>query len=194
MTNLGATFDDLRTVQQYGLTLREEGVTDEEWSSHIFADAEVDYAISLVKEFSLSRYQATTLMRTSTEEYNDMVSAVTTAVQNALNTTIREGQVNQSIETIRQIVGYKVSLSLNQVVVTSVLRSCVQPNMVIETETTELARQKAMTRWNRSSICRDRTSSGPASGSAPIRLRCCATLVCWRIMSTTFPSTAARRC
>lgn len=144
MANLSATFDDLRTVQQYGLTLREEGVTDEEWSGQIFDDAEIDYAVSLVKEFGLSRYQATTLMRTSTEEYNDMVSAVTTAVQNALNTTIREGQVNQSIETIRQIVGYKVSLSLNQVVVTSVLRSCVQPNMVIESETTELARQRAM--------------------------------------------------
>lgn len=144
MANLNATFDDLRTVQQYGLTLREEGVTDEAWSTHSFDEAEIDYAVSLVKEFGLSRYQATTLMRTSTEEYNDMVSAVTTAVQNALNTTIREGQVNQSIETIRQIVGYKVSLSLNQVVVTSVLRSCVQPNMVIENETTELARQKAM--------------------------------------------------
>ncbi|MBE5795704.1 MAG: hypothetical protein E7323_13600, partial [Clostridiales bacterium] len=137
-------FTELRTVQQYGLTLREEGQTAADLRYHTFEDSAIEYAQNLVTGISLSRYQATTLLRTDTEDYDEMVSAVTTAVSNALNTTIREGQVNQSIQTILQIVGYKVEISLFQNIVQSVLRTCVKPNMVIEQEATDAAREKAM--------------------------------------------------
>ena len=73
-----------------------------------------------------------------------MVSTVTTAVNNSLNTTIREGQVSQSIQTILQIVGYKVDISLTQNILPTVLRTCIQPNMIIDQEATEEARLKAM--------------------------------------------------
>ena len=144
MSSLGKLFDELRTVQQYGLTLRGEGVTAEEWSNHTFEEGELEYAQSLVKTISLNRYQTITLLRSETDDYDDMVSNVTLAVKNTLNTTIREGQVNQSIQTILQIVGYKVEISLYQNIVPTVLRTCVQPNMVIEEEATAEARQKAM--------------------------------------------------
>ena len=144
MANLNDLFTELRTVQQYGLTLREDGQTAEDLRYYTFEDSAIEYAQNLVTGMDLSRYQATTLLRTDTEDYDEMVSAVTTAVSNALNTTIREGQVNQSIQTILQIVGYKVEISLFQNIVQSVLRSCVKPNMVIEQEATEAARQKAM--------------------------------------------------
>lgn len=144
MADLKKLFDQLRTVQQYGATLRTEEITDDDWRYHTFEDSEIEYGQTLVKLISLSRYQATTLMRTTTEDFNDMVSSVTTAVENTLNTTIREGQVNQSIQTILQIVGYKVDISLYQNIVPTVLRTCVKPNMVIEEETTAEARQKAM--------------------------------------------------
>ncbi|MBQ8654610.1 MAG: HDIG domain-containing protein [Clostridia bacterium] len=144
MSSLEGLLAELRTVQQYGLTLRGEGVTDEEWRYHSFTDSELDYAQSLVKTISLTRYQATTLMRTSTDDYDEMVTSLMQAVQNTLNTTIREGQVTQSINTILQIVGYKVDISLFQNIVPAVLRSCIKPNMVIEEEATAAARQKAM--------------------------------------------------
>lgn len=144
MESLGKLFDELRTVQQYGLTLRGENTTAEEWRDHAFEEGELEYAQSLVKTISLSRYQATTLLRAETEDYDDMVATVTQAVKNTLNTTIREGQVNQSIETIMQIVGYRVEISLFQNIVPVVLRTCVKPNMVIEEEATAEARQKAM--------------------------------------------------
>lgn len=73
-----------------------------------------------------------------------MVLYVTQAVRNTLNTTIREGQVTQSIQQIQQIVGYKVEISLYQNIVPTVLRTCVKPNMVIEETSTTEARQKAM--------------------------------------------------
>jgi len=144
MVNLNNLFSELRTVQQYGLTLREEGQTAEDLRYKTFEDSAIEYAQNLVTGMNLSRFQATTLLRTDTEDYDDMVSAVTTAVSNALNTTIREGQVNQSIQTILQIVGYKVEISLFQNIVQSVLRTCVKPNMVIEQEATDAARLKAM--------------------------------------------------
>lgn len=139
LSDLSRIFDELRTVQQYGLTLR--GADDE--SNRTFSDAELDYARGLVTSITPSSYQLTTLLRCETSDFDVMVSVVTTAVENTLNTTIREGQVNQSIQTVQQIVGYKVETSLFQNIVPSVLRACVKPNMVIEQESTELARQKA---------------------------------------------------
>lgn len=144
MADLENIFNELRTVQQYGLTLREEGDTAEDLRYRTFEESAIEYAQNLVSSMTLSRFQAITLLRTETKDYDDMVSAVTTAVSNALNTTIREGQVNQSIQTILQIVGYKVEISLFQNIVQTVLRTCVKPNMVIEQEATDIARQKAM--------------------------------------------------
>lgn len=144
MAELETIFSELRTVQQYGLTLRAEGETAEDLRYRTFEESAIEYAQNLVSSISLSRFQAITLLRTDTADYDDMVSAVTTAVSNALNTTIREGQVNQSIQTIMQIVGYKVEISLYQNIVQTVLRACVKPNMVIEQEATDIARQKAM--------------------------------------------------
>lgn len=144
MADLDTIFSELRTVQQYGLTLRDENETAEDLRYRNFEESAIEYAQKLVSSISLSRFQAITLLRTETADYDDMVSAVTTAVSNALNTTIREGQVNQSIQTILQIVGYKVEISLFQNIVQSVLRACVKPNMVIEQEATDIARQKAM--------------------------------------------------
>ncbi|MBR4081565.1 MAG: HDIG domain-containing protein [Clostridia bacterium] len=140
MASLETIFSEMRTVQQYGVTLR-QGETASRTQE--FADEEVEYAKGLVTSITLSNYQIKTLLRASTEQYDEMVSTTTTAVENTLNTTIREGQVNQSISTILQIVGYKVETSLFQNILPTVLRSCVKPNMVIEQESTELAREKA---------------------------------------------------
>lgn len=138
---LGNTFSELRTIQQYGLTLRS---TDQEESSYrLFSEEEIDYALSLVHNLSLNRTQLTTLLRVDTEAFEDMVSTVTTAVRNSLNATIREGQVNQAILNIQQIVGYKLDVSLTQTILPSVLRYCIKPNMVIDQEAREEAIQKA---------------------------------------------------
>ncbi|MBQ8074328.1 MAG: HDIG domain-containing protein [Clostridia bacterium] len=140
LSSLAAVFGELRTVQQYAQTLVDENGNPK----RSFSDAEIEYAMSLVTSITLNRYQITTLLRTSSESFENMVSTVSTSVENTLNTTIREGQVSQSIQTILQIVGFKLDVSLIQNVIPSVLRACIKPNMVIEQETTEIARQAAM--------------------------------------------------
>ncbi len=144
LATMASIFDEMRTVQQYGLTLRQDDEEETDVRTRTFTDSELEYARGLMNVFTPSNYQLTTLLRTSTEDFDTMVSTVTTAVENTLNTTIREGQVSQSIQTILQIVGYKVETSLFQNIVPSVLRASVKPNMVIEQDATEQSRQKAM--------------------------------------------------
>ena len=139
LSSLSTVFGELSTVQQYAGTLQKEDTG----SVLSFTDEEIEYAQGLVTSINLSRYQISTLLRTSPDQFDKMVSLVTTTVSNSLNTTIREGQVAQSIQTIIQIVGYQLDVSLTQNIVPSVLRACVRPNMIIEQESTDQARQTA---------------------------------------------------
>lgn len=143
MANLDAIFAELRGVHQYGQSLRGEEETDEQFRQHTFTDVEVEYAQTLVPSLTLTAYQARTLMRAEPEKFDEMVESVRQAVESALNATIREGQESQSIANIRQVLSSHVDISLYQNIVPSVLSACIQPNMVIETETTEQARQAA---------------------------------------------------
>ena len=143
LSSLDEAFQELRTVQQYGLTLRSDSNQNIR-STRPFSEDEIDYALMLLNTMDLNRTQLTTLMRIDTNSFEEMVSTVTVAVENSLNTTIREGQVSQSIMTIQQIVGYKLDVSLTQNIIPTVLRSCIKPNMIIDEEATGEARQKAI--------------------------------------------------
>jgi len=143
LSSLDQAFQELRTVQQYGLTLRSDSNQNIR-STRPFSEDEIDYALTLLNTLDLNRTQLTTLMRIDTNSFEEMVSTVTVAVENSLNTTIREGQVSQSIMTIQQIVGYKLDVSLTQNIIPTVLRSCIKPNMIIDEEATGEAKQKAI--------------------------------------------------
>ncbi len=143
MQHLAAVFDELRIVQQYGLTLRQDGESEEETASRTFTETELEYAQGLLKEVALTDKQVEVLLRTDTTTMENMIATVTTSVRNALNTTIREGQVTQSINNIQQIVGFIVDADLMQYIVPTVLKLCVAPNMVIDQEATALAQEKA---------------------------------------------------
>lgn len=143
MSSLDAMINELRTVQQYGQTLRVEGETDAQFRLRTFSDEELEYASGLVSMASLSRYQATALMRSETDKFDEMANSLRQAVESALNATIREGQVSQAISNIRQVISSHVDIALYQNVVPLILSTCIQPNMVIETEATEQARQAA---------------------------------------------------
>ena len=125
--SLSAVFGELRTVHQYAQTLADENGR----MKQNFSDAEIEYAMTLVSSVALNRYQVTTLLRTTPEAFEDMVFTVSTAVENAMNTTVREGQVSQSIQTVLQIVGFKLDVSLTQNIIPTVLWACIRPNMVI---------------------------------------------------------------
>ena len=140
LSSLKEVFNEMRTIQQYGKTLHSP---DESASVRPFSEEEIDYALSLLNTLSLNRVQLTTLLRIDNASFEDMVNTVTITVENSLNNTIREGEVSQSIQTIQQIVGYKLDVSLNQNIIPTVLYSCIKPNKIIDQEATDEARQKA---------------------------------------------------
>ena len=140
MTSLSDSFDELRTIQQYGITLR----SGEKAHPNSFSEDEIAYAIGLLDELSLNRNQIVTLLRVENVQFDDMVSTVTTAVENTMNSSVREGQISQAIQNILQIVGFKVDISLTQNILPTVLRACIKPNMIIDQEATDEAKAKAM--------------------------------------------------
>ena len=143
LTSLADAFQELRSIQQYGLTLR----TDENGqliADRPFSEEEIEYAFSMVDILELNRAQMEIILRSDTNEFEKMVSTVTKAVENSLNSsTIREGQVSQAINLIQQNVGYSLDISFTQIIVPTVLRTCIKPNMIIDPAETEEARQKA---------------------------------------------------
>ncbi len=133
MNALDDLFGQLALVQQYGATIDTTTLSSEQ----------ISYAQSLVTGVQLSQYQARVLLRTGAEDFDTMTRVVRDAVEKALNTTIREGQVTSSINNIMTLCSYEVSTDLNSYIVRPVLTATVRPNLVIDEAATETARQAA---------------------------------------------------
>ena len=134
---------ELALVQQYGQNLRNASEAPILSTLRTYSTDEISYAQTLVKGISLTPYQARVLMSTQAESFKTMVVEVRTAVENALNTTIREGQVSTSISNINAICKYRVDSDLTNSIVPVVLSAVIKPNMVIDEEATETARNTA---------------------------------------------------
>lgn len=143
--NLASVLAQVNAVQQYGHKVLEQYAPDDvaTQNKYVFAEAEIEYANSLLTQVSLATYQLKTVLMASDQQMKDMSENLTAAVDNTLNTTIREGYVTESIQYLQQIVGYKTDMDLLQNVVTPILRKVIQPNMVIDQEATEKLRDEA---------------------------------------------------
>ena len=136
-------FAELFYVQQYGQSLRDAADSPYLSNMRSYSDEEISHAQSLVKGIKLTVYQARVLLWTETEDFQTMATVVRRAVENALNTTIREGQVTTSINSINAICRYDLTTDLASYIVPVVLNATVKPNMVIDEAATEAARQAA---------------------------------------------------
>ncbi len=145
LQNLSSVLSQVTAVQQYGRNILESFAPDDPaaQNAYVFADAELDYARSLLTMLSLQNYQLSTLLHATDEQISDMCANLTAAVENTLNTTIREGYVNEAIQYLQQIMGYKTDMDLLQNVVTPILRKVIQPNMLIDQEATGKLRDEA---------------------------------------------------
>ncbi|MDD3409465.1 MAG: HDIG domain-containing protein [Eubacteriales bacterium] len=145
MQNLASVLTQVSAVQQYGKKTLEQYAPEnpDGQEDYAFAAAEVEYAQSLLTLVTLSDYQLGTLLRATDQQMADLRENITSAVQNTLNTTIREGYVNESIQYLQQIIGYKTDLDLLQNVVTPILRKVIQPNMVINQDATAKLQEEA---------------------------------------------------
>jgi len=136
-------FAELAQVQQYGQNLRNASEMPMLTVTRNYTGEEIVYAQSMVKGITLTQYQTRVLLSTQNDAFNTMVTEVRSAVVNALNTTIREGQVSSSINNINAICKYRVDSDLTNYIVPVVLNAVVKPNMVVDETATEAARQAA---------------------------------------------------
>lgn len=143
LMDLDEILAQLAVVQQYGQKLRDAAENPLMYNMRNFSTEEITYARSLVTGINLTQHQTVVLLSTQTEAFNTMVAELRSAVENALNTTIREGQVKTSINSIVSICQYRVDSDLTSSIVPGVLNAVVKPNMVIDEEATEAARQAA---------------------------------------------------
>ena len=143
--HLNTVLTQISAVQQYGSKLLEQtypGDTKAQ-QNHEFTEAELKYARTLLTQLNLADYQLKTVLHATTDQIVSMRLNLTTAVANALNTTIREGYVNETIQYLQQMIAYKTDMNMLQNVVTPILRKVIQPNMVIDQAATEKLRDEA---------------------------------------------------
>ncbi len=92
---------------------------------------------------TLSQDMLTALMHTGAEALQETFDAGVVEVRDTLNSTLPEGQESAAVTRItRDLVDEKYPTGAVSIV-SEILRTCIQPNMLIDTEITEANRQKA---------------------------------------------------
>ena len=143
--NLTLLLAQVNRIQQYGQAILERYAPGKPNAQrqYAFTTAEIDYARSQLTLIALADFQLDTLLRTDNQQMSEMNENVTSAVENIMNTSIREGHTNESIQYLQQIIGYKTDIDLLQNVVTPILRKAIQPNMIIDQEATAKLQEEA---------------------------------------------------
>ncbi len=140
LANMETTLSELRAVRELGDQI-EEGWSDETTST--FTQSDFQQAESMLTTITLSNYQLRTLMNTSEADFESLSRSLTSATRTALISTITEGQINDAISNIQQIVAYNTRTDLWYNIAIPTLRTCLRANMLIDQEATEENRQKA---------------------------------------------------
>ena len=137
LSELDQIFQQLDTAVQYSENLEDYGPTRR------YTAEELAYARTIVKDVDLRDYQLRTLLNTTREELSSLHTKLYAAVQNMLSSNVTEGMENEAVSGVMQIVGYQVDTSLLQNIVQPVLRTVMEPNMVVDQEATSAAQRAA---------------------------------------------------
>ena len=135
--NFEQIFAQLDSAIQYSETLEDYGPTRR------YSAEELEYARTIVTLIELRDYQLRTLLNTPRSDLASLYTNLYAAIQNTMSGYVIEGSENIAIANIMQIIGYQVDTSLLQNVVQPVLSAVIQPNIIIDQEATEAARELA---------------------------------------------------
>lgn len=138
MTDYESLLLQYAAVRQYAQSLPDHA------PSRRYSAEEIQYANDMITLADFRDYQLTTLMNSSNEAYDELIVALRAALRNTMQGNITEGQESIAMDGIMQVVGYKTSVSLLQNVVLPTLRAVVVPNMIVDVERTDAAREDAM--------------------------------------------------
>lgn len=137
MNDFDQIFAQLRSVRQYAGTLGDNS------STKVYTKEELQYARDLLTLINLSDYQLTSLMRCKTEELEEAYTLLYAVLQSTMQGHVTQGQESTAVYNIRQIVNFRISITLGQNIVPAVLNACIRANMLIDQEVTDAAREAA---------------------------------------------------
>jgi putative nucleotidyltransferase with HDIG domain len=137
VSNLEAAHAEMVAVRQYAQTLPDYS------SRRTYSKDELMSAHGMMDLIVLKDFQMVTLLNAANEQFDEMYAALVPAVRNTMQGNVIQGQESSAINSIMQLVGYKTNVSLLQNVVLPVLQEIIEPNMVVDAEATEAARQAA---------------------------------------------------
>ncbi|MDR0898410.1 MAG: HDIG domain-containing protein [Oscillospiraceae bacterium] len=147
MAELEGIFTEFESVRAYGEGLRSghiASVSGETYTANSsFYPADVDKAREFATRMSLSDWQIETLMRQSEYNLSDLYVNTRDIVRAQMESTILEGQISIAISAIQTQLLPNVSTELGFNIAIPAVRACLEPNMVIDQEATEAARQAA---------------------------------------------------
>lgn len=129
---------ELNSVMQYAKTL------DDYSLERKLSEDEMEYASNMLTSISLKNFQIQSLVNTSQEDFDELFNALKETIVNTMQTNITQGQENTAINSIISIIGYKTKINVLQNIAYPVLKAVIMPNMVIDNEATDLAKQAAM--------------------------------------------------
>ena len=137
LSDFDQIYAQMKTAIQYSETLDDYGPTRR------YTAEELAYARTILTLLDLRDYQLRTLLNTTLSDLSSLYSSLYAAIQNTMAGHVTEGQESVAVSSIMQIVGYRVDTSLLQNIVLPLLNTVIRPNMVIDQEATEAARQQA---------------------------------------------------
>jgi len=112
-----------------------------------YTEEERAYARSILTDINLSDHQLRTLLNTPRSNLTDLHDIIYVALQDTLSSKVAEGDEQNAVDRVLQVVGYQVSKTVSSSflvnVVQPMLRTVIVPNMLIDQEATEAARQLA---------------------------------------------------
>lgn len=137
-----ADFDKL--FQQFDAAIQYSETLENYSAYRNYTTDELAYARTILTELDLLDFQLRTLLNTPRTDLASLRETLYAALQNAMASSVMEGHETEAVSSIMQIIGYRVdntSLLLN--VVQPFLKEVVRPNMVIDQQATDAARQLA---------------------------------------------------
>ena len=137
MISFEQVFSELFDVCDYGETLGKS-------VNKRYTKSELQDAHAMLTLIDLNDDQVTNLLRVSRKNLEQAYEQLYPVLENAMKSPVYEGQEASVVNTIRQNVSYNVNDAyLRTNIVPAVLSAVIRPNLVINQEATEAARQAA---------------------------------------------------
>ena len=141
MSSISQVFQQYEDIRVFGASHIQDDASGS--SAGSYSRDVLDYAKGICTLIDLSDWQVTILMTTDEETLGNLYITTCNAVQSAMESSIREGQLEAAVTGIqRQIILYTSSDLCWNLAVPAV-RACLTPNMTVNQEVTESNRQAA---------------------------------------------------